>query len=97
MIPATPLKADTYYAMVVDYGLKAASGASVQAQLHLGIRVRQAQNPVTIVDEVDADGVVGGHPQQHALQSTRPRRHGEHRGHRSAVAGPPTSHELFSG
>ena len=57
MIPATPLKADTYYAVIADHGLKAASGALYKPSYTWGF-VRQAQNPVELVDVTDEAGVV---------------------------------------
>ena len=55
MIPVTPLKADTYYAVVADHGLTA-SGALYKPSYTWGF-IRQANNPVEIVDSTDDAGV----------------------------------------
>lgn len=55
MIPAKPLNDDTYYAVVIGSGLKAASGASFKASATWGF-VRQATNPVQIETVTAEDG-----------------------------------------
>ena len=57
MVPVKPLKDDTYYAVVISSGLKAASGNSYKASATWGF-VRQATNPVQIDTMTAADGTV---------------------------------------
>ncbi|MBT6434971.1 MAG: hypothetical protein HOK28_17870 [Deltaproteobacteria bacterium] len=57
MSPVKPLKDDTYYAVVIGSGLKAASGESFKASATWGF-VRQATNPVQIENVTAEDGTM---------------------------------------
>lgn len=55
LIPVEPLQEDTYYSVVMEYGVTGTSGDAFRPSAAWGF-VRQDRNPVQIETNVDADG-----------------------------------------